>query len=70
MARTDELAANQKYIYSLAYSRGGNGEFAATGNIDGVVQLYDMKNKKYVSRFASKFKVALISNQCLNVRRS
>ena len=36
-----------------------DGEFAASGNIDGVVQLYDMKEKKFVSRFASKFPLVL-----------
>ena len=52
MQRDVQLANNQKYIHSLGYSK--NGEFAASGNVDGVVQLYDMKEKKHVAHFSSK----------------
>ena len=52
MGRDTQLAVNQKYIHSVAYSK--NGEFAASGNIDGVVQLYNMKEKKHVANFQSK----------------
>ena len=48
----DDLATNQKLIQALAYSR--NGQLAATGNIDGVVYLYDMQTRNYKARFASK----------------
>ncbi len=48
----DDLAVNQKLIQTLAYSR--NGQLAATGNIDGVVYLYDMKTRGFKARFASK----------------
>lgn len=50
----DDLAVNQKFMHSLSYSR--SGELAAAGNIDGEVNLYDMKTRQFRARFASKYR--------------
>lgn len=47
----DDLAVNQKFMHSLSYSR--SGELAAAGNIDGEVNLYDMKTRQFRARFAN-----------------
>ena len=45
----NNLAEGQKFIHSIACAR--NGVLSASGNIDGIVQLYDMKTRKYIARF-------------------
>jgi len=39
-------------MQTLAYSR--SGELAAAGNIDGVVNLYDMQTRQFKAVFQSK----------------
>lgn len=46
-----DLAHNQKFIHSIACA--ANGTLAATGNIDGIVQLYSLKERKYLARFSN-----------------
>jgi WD40 repeat protein len=48
LKRSKEYAAVQKYIYSLGYS--SDGKLAATGGIDGAVQLFDTAKGSVMSR--------------------
>ena len=45
------IADGQKFIHSIACSRSGS--LAATGNIDGIVSLYDLKDRKFKARFSN-----------------
>ena len=45
------IADGQKFIHSIACSKSRS--LAATGNIDGIVSLYDLKERKFKARFSN-----------------
>lgn len=46
-----DLAQNQKFVHSVACAP--NGVLGATGNVDGIVQLYNLTDRKFLARFSN-----------------